>query len=205
MEGTRLNEARIKALTGSTVATARFLHGEYFQFEPIAKYWLAVNHLPVVKDDSYAFWRRIYLIPFNRQFKEDADPHLLETLAGELPGILTWALEGCIRWQEDGLRPPETVIIATADYQQDSDPQAEFLADRCVLEPQNRVLAGRLYTAYRAWAKDMGIPDKDCLDSRGFGQRAKGRFPSERGRAGRWYLGIGLAADGLVDSESVTG
>jgi putative DNA primase/helicase len=206
LEGTRLNEARVKALTGSTVMTARFLHAEYFQFEPLAKYWLALNHLPVVKNDSYAFWRRIRLIPFNRQFKEDADPHLLDTLAGELPGILTWALEGCLRWQMGGLRPPAIVTAATEEYQRDSDPLAEFLADRCVFHPQHRVQAGRFYTAYRTWAQEQGLPDKETLGSKTFGQRAQGRF--RRGphtRDGYWYFGVGLAADGLVDGENVTG
>lgn len=206
LEGTRLNEARVKALTGSTVMTARFLHAEYFQFEPLAKCWLAMNHLPIVKDDSYAFWRRIRLIPFNRQFKEHADPHLLDTLAGELPGILTWALEGCLRWQMDGLRPPAIVTAATEEYQRDSDPLAEFLADRCVFDPQHRVQAGRFYTAYRTWAQEQGLPDKETLGSKTFGQRAQGRF--RRGphtRDGYWYFGVALAADGLVDGENVTG
>ena len=45
-EGTRLNEARIKALTGGDPVTARFLYGEHFTFRPQAKIFLAVipNH-----------------------------------------------------------------------------------------------------------------------------------------------------------------
>ena len=35
-DGTRLNEARVKALTGCDPITARFLHGEDFEFEPVA-------------------------------------------------------------------------------------------------------------------------------------------------------------------------
>lgn len=51
-DGTRLNEARIKALTGGDPITARFLHGEFFTFRPTAKFWLSLNHKPVVRDDS---------------------------------------------------------------------------------------------------------------------------------------------------------
>lgn len=54
-DGTRLNEARVKALTGCDPLTARFLHGEFFTFEPVGKFWLSepvgkfwlsVNHKP---------------------------------------------------------------------------------------------------------------------------------------------------------------
>src|SRR5207249_4412834 len=38
-DGTRFNEARIKALTGSDPITARFLHHEFFTFRPVAKFW----------------------------------------------------------------------------------------------------------------------------------------------------------------------
>ena len=40
-DGTRLNESRVKALTGGDPITARFLHGEFFTFRPVAKFWLA--------------------------------------------------------------------------------------------------------------------------------------------------------------------
>ena len=33
-EGTRLNEARVKALTGGDRLSARFLHAEFFEFDP---------------------------------------------------------------------------------------------------------------------------------------------------------------------------
>ena len=54
-EAVRLNEARMKMLAGQDPVTARFLHGEYFTFVPNAKFWLAVNHKPMVNDDSTGF------------------------------------------------------------------------------------------------------------------------------------------------------
>jgi putative DNA primase/helicase len=74
-ESTRLNEARIKALTGGDIVTARSLYREFFDFRPAAKFWLAFNHRPVVTDDSHGFWRRVHLILFLRQFDPHADPH----------------------------------------------------------------------------------------------------------------------------------
>src|SRR5262249_1746642 len=62
----RLNEARIKALTGRDPMTARGLYQAEFTFEPVAKFWLATNKKPRVKDDSDGFWSRVKLIPFTQ-------------------------------------------------------------------------------------------------------------------------------------------
>ena len=87
-ESTRLNEARIKALTGGDSITARFLYSESFTFDPVAKFWLALNHLPQVRDDSLGFWRRVRVVPFKQRFSgEDADPDLMDKLCQELPGL----------------------------------------------------------------------------------------------------------------------
>src|SRR4029434_1019558 len=67
-EGVRFDESRVKALTGCDPITARFLYAEFFEFVPVAKFWLATNHKPVVRDDSFGFWRRIRLVPFTRTF-----------------------------------------------------------------------------------------------------------------------------------------
>lgn len=99
-DGTRLNEGRIKALTGSDPITARFLHGEFFEFEPVAKFWLSVNHKPVVRDESHGFWRRIRLIPFMKTFP--INPTLGDRLHTKAPGILAWAVRGCLHWQREG-------------------------------------------------------------------------------------------------------
>ena len=113
-ESTRLNEARIKALTGGDPITARFLYSESFTYEPVAKFWLAVNHLPRVRDDSYGFWRRVRVLSFNEQFTgDDADKGLPFKLLEELPGILNWGVQGALNWRLVGLAPPSAVMTAT--------------------------------------------------------------------------------------------
>ncbi|MCF6155700.1 MAG: hypothetical protein E3K36_10690 [Candidatus Brocadia sp.] len=46
----RLAEVLIKQLTGGDTITARFLFGEYFDFRPTFKIWLAANHKPNIKE-----------------------------------------------------------------------------------------------------------------------------------------------------------
>ena len=69
-EGVRLNEARIKMLTGGDPITARRLYHENFTFDPTHKLILAFNHKPIIADDSEGMWRRVRLIPITRQFQE---------------------------------------------------------------------------------------------------------------------------------------
>jgi putative DNA primase/helicase len=154
-----------------------------------------------VTDDSYAFWRRVRLIPFTRQFKQDADPHLAAKLRVELPGILSWAVEGCIRWQVDGLRSPSSVLAATEAYQQDSDPLGAFLAERCIIADQCSVAAGRLCKEYAAWAEDQGMRGKEVLSATALGRRLSARFESRHTKNGRLYKGIGLGSDGFAPPE----
>lgn len=193
-ENARMNEARVKALTGGDVLTARFLFGEFFSFQPKAKLWLAVNHKPNVSDDSYGFWRRIRLIPFTRTFGPDkADPRLLEKLREELPGILAWAVRGCLEWQSRGLEPPAPVKDATEAYRVESDPLARFLEERCQIGEDKQTSASELRKAYETWCAANGEKE---ISSTAFGRRLGERFTKERKReAGSvklFYSGVGL-------------
>lgn len=191
-EGTRLNEARVKAMTGGDLITARFLHCEFFSFTPRFKVWLAVNHKPVVRDDSHGFWRRVRLIPFLRQFDADADRFLGQVLAEEAAGILAWAVRGCLAWQRQGLDPPEAVAAATERYRQESDPLADYVAERCTVGAEFSAQAGQLYGDYRQWAEAQGFGDREILSGRKFGERMSARYERREIATGRVYFGIGL-------------
>lgn len=195
-EATRLNEARVKALTGGDPVTARFLHGEFFTFQPVAKFWLAVNHKPRVADDSHGFWRRVRLIPFTQRFEGDrVDSHLDAKLAAEAPGILAWAVRGALEWQRCGLKPPKVVKAATEAYQAESDPLAPFLAEACVIGSECITKGAGLYKAYLAWAEAEGIRERERLSHIAFGQRMGERFHKVHARTGASYAGVGLALD----------
>jgi putative DNA primase/helicase len=191
-DGARLNEARVKALTGCDPVTARFLHGEWFTFEPVSKFWLAVNHKPIVRDDSHGFWRRIRLIPFRQRF--DVDPTLGEQLEAEAPGILAWAVRGALAWQRDGLQAPASVMEATAEYEADSDPLAAFLMEACTLDVNAEVGARDLFEHYRAWATHHGLTDRERLTPTMFGRKVRERFERVQGRRGNVYRGLSRSA-----------
>src|SRR3954466_4845109 len=53
-EGGRLDEAKIKMLTGGDKITARFLHKEWFDFWPTHKLWVQGNYKPVIRGTDNA-------------------------------------------------------------------------------------------------------------------------------------------------------
>jgi putative DNA primase/helicase len=187
-DGARLNEARVKALTGCDPMTARFLHAEFFAFEPVAKFWLSVNHKPVVRDDSFGFWRRVRVIPFLQRFELHAS--LADELQAEATGILAWCVRGAQAWQREGLQMPAIVTEATGEYEQDSDQLAAFLAEACELKAEAEVSAAELFTHYTHWANQRGLDSRDRLSRTAFGLKMGGRFQRRRTARGNVYSGL---------------
>lgn len=193
-ESKRMNEARVKAITGGDPVTARFLFGEYFTYQPTYKVWLAMNHKPGITGTDEGIWRRIRLIPFTVSFKGREDKTLANTLEAERQGILAWAVRGALKWQSGGLTEPRAVLAATEEYRQESDLLAKFLADCTIPVAGAKVKGSDLYRAYSEWCKSNNEKE---LTGTAFGRQIKDRgIDSSRHSGNVWYLEIGLLAQG---------
>lgn len=191
--GIRFSEGLLKQLTGGDSVLARFLHKEHFEYVPELKPWISCNHKPRVQDASAAFWRRVYLLPFDVSFKGRSEKHLDKALAAELSGILNWALRGCLTWQQmDDLQAPDEVLLARETYRAEEDPLSRFLDDRTERSETEIVLVKSLYAAYLEWCTDNGEKPmaqrtmSKLLAARGLLSRRGGHDSSWR------YNGIGL-------------
>jgi putative DNA primase/helicase len=191
-EGKRMAEALMKQLTGGDPIRARKMRQDFFQFEPTHKIILAANHKPAVRDTGRAAWRRIKLVPFTVTITDaEKDKSLPAKLRCELPGILAWALAGCLDWQEDGLGEPEEVRAATAAYRAEQDTVQAFLDGGCRMHPEAKCQAGALLEAYQRWSGEK------LMTAPAFRERLRAKgFENKKGTGGYWYwLGIGLPAD----------
>lgn len=188
-QGRRLSEVVVKELTGGDTISARFLHREFFEFTPQFKLWLAANHKPEVRGTDHAIWRRIRLIPFTVTIPEsEQDRELPEKLRAELPGILTWAVHGCLEWQKLGLAPPDEVRQATQAYREEQDLLGGFITDRCEVAAGNKEAAASLFEEYVKWAQDSG---EQPVTKRTFGRLLRDRGFVD-GRTGKARMWIGL-------------
>ena len=135
------------------------------------------------------------LVPYQVSFKEGtkADPELEKKLLSELPGILNWALRGCLEWQRRRLKPfPEIVKNATEEYREEEDHVGQFLSACCVIHKNAKVQAGKLYQAYRSWAETLGMGERDSLTATLFGRRMSQRFPKKASMTNTTYYEVGL-------------
>ncbi|WP_427365893.1 phage/plasmid primase, P4 family [Candidatus Caldatribacterium saccharofermentans] len=154
-EGKHLATAVVKAMTGRDKLKARYMRKDYFEFEPTHKIWLSTNYKPVIGDTTVAMWSRIVLVPFVAFFDEEhQDKTLPEKLWNEREGILRWLVEGCLKWQQEGLRPPQVVIEATKSYQSEMDVLQRWLEECCICDPKAVTPLKELYASYEAWCKE---------------------------------------------------
>jgi putative DNA primase/helicase len=190
-QGKRLSEHLIKQVTGNDTLTARFLYGEYFNFVPTFKIFMASNHKPVIRGTDHGIWRRIKLIPFTiRISPEKMDRYLDKALSEERSGILNWLIEGAVRWQNEGLKTPAAVHYATEEYRDEMDVIGNFLKERCVQKPELSIRARELFRAYQEWCEEN---NELATSERMFGIRMKELGISQKRAAdARHWEGLGL-------------
>lgn len=153
--GRALAEARIKALTGGDRISARFMRGDFFEFQPAFKLLMVGNHRPVIRSPDEAMRRRLHLLPMTFR-PSHPNPDLPAALREELPGILAWAVAGCLAWQRDGLGMPALVRDATAEYFAEQDLITQWLAERCEARRDATEASSALFRDWTAWAQARG-------------------------------------------------
>jgi len=192
-EHSKFNESELKQLTGGDTITARFLNKEFFEFLPEFKLWISGNHKPV-SGDGYGIWRRLILIPFNVKFaKKDRDNKLTEKLKQELPGVLNWAIAGCIKWQKEGLKTPDAIQSAISEYKSEMDTVQQWIDDcwETNSATDSEIKSTELYRSYINWADQNGEYYK--LTQNKLGRKLIERGVKTKRRSnGNHYLGIAL-------------
>lgn len=158
----------IKRMTGTDHLSARMLYSNDLvsrqpSFTPI----IATNSMPTIKDGDAALWRRLLILPFDRQVKQDGEQHArLQDDPKALEAILLWMVEGLLDYLELGLAPetwPEQCKARQSEFVAGTSPLQTFLSECVEKEEGSTCTAAEFHTAYKAWCISEGIPDKDIL------------------------------------------
>lgn len=196
-EGDRFDEAKVKALTGGDTITARFMAQDHFSFTPTHQLWLMGNSQPDVRSGGRSFWRRLRLIPFQREvpITEEVDD-LQGILAREHgPAILSWIIEGAVAYHQRGLGEPPTVTVATAEYAREQDTVTQFLEEACLIGGGEHVAlkVAIVRSAYEKWCAEAGL---QALSAKSFGiSMTRAGIGLKRTKAARFYTGIALLTE----------
>lgn len=175
----KMDEEKIKQLTGGEEISARALYQSAITFKPQFTLWLSCNDLPLVTDKSLFASERIKVIEFNRHFSpQEQDTHLKDELTTmeAMSGIFMWLVRGYIRYKEHGLAMSEELTQVVRNYERDNDIVLQFLESRCVQSEEANIKAKDLYNAYKLWAKSEGA---FILSAR--------KFNSEMERHPEWF------------------
>jgi putative DNA primase/helicase len=199
--GKKLDEALTKELTGGDPITSRFLFREYFEQKPSFKLFIAANYRPEIRGMDHGIWRRIRLIPFKVVLSDkEIDRDLPQKLEAELPGILSWAIQGCLDWQRNGLVMPDDVRSATKEYREESDVLSRFLEDRCEQGRDAVISIKNLYDTYRVWSEENA---DDILTKKTFGHFMKQRgFKQGKSDGIRYWTGITTKVSDIHSDDS---
>ena len=193
----KLDEPKIKQITGGDTITARYLHKEFFNFRPQFKIWLATNALPVIKGTDEGIWRRMKRVPFKVYIPDGKmDEKLGVKLKSEASGILNWALEGLSDYLVNGLDEPECVTKATTEYRDNQDWLERFVREECEMDIKEFIGARKLYDRFCQWADRTGeycvkeVKFAEAMTTHGY-QKARPTVGGKR-LSGVAYMGMKL-------------
>ena len=175
----KLDEEKIKQLTGGEEISARALYQSAITFKPQFTLWLSCNDLPMVTDKSLFASERIKVIEFNRHFSpKEQDTHLKDELTSPeaMSGIFMWLVRGYIRYKERGLVMADDLKEVVSKYERDNDLVLQFLESRCDRDENSTIKAKDLYNSFKLWAKSEGAY---VLSAR--------KFNSEMERHPEWF------------------
>ncbi len=186
----RLDEAKIKKMTGGDTITARFLRKDFVEFQAEFKILMAVNTLPEVSADD-AIFRRIRVVPFDARFEADElNKDLQAELLQEREAILAWAVEGAVKWYKEGLPHCQKVKDATKIYKKTADILQRFLKQTVSFDPAYKIAIAELYDTYKAWAAENSEID---FTKRDFGDLMRIKnFAQGKSGSTRYWKGLDL-------------
>ncbi len=168
-EGTELDVALIKAISGGDNISARRLFENNVTLKPTYKLIFVTNFLPTINWNDDAIIRRYRIIPFNAKFKEeDADPKLAEKIiAAEKEMILKWLVDGAKEYyinQYSLGEPPvavtEAIIKARNEDKTVRATLYSYKEDRLIIttpgDESNIIQARELFLDYEQWCQETG-------------------------------------------------
>ena len=190
-----LQDGLLKAIVSGEMMSVERKFQPVREIEPFAKHIILTNHLPRISDYSDGLFRRVSIIPLQRQFLgASADPLLINKLTGELDAITSRALDALGRLidRNGNFTEPESCLAAKNTWRSDNNHIMQYLAERVYETPHGSVSVQDMYDDYRNWFASTGL--RGQLGRKQFANRveAAGVAKSSRRSQGYFFENVSL-------------
>jgi putative DNA primase/helicase len=154
---------------------------------------MATNYEPIIRGTDNGIWRRMVKIPFNKIFNEQQqDKDLIEKLRLEKSGILNWMVQGCLKWQKEGLVEPSVIQDEVKKYRTDMDLVSKWIDENCELDNSYSERSQYLFENFSSYCAS----NKEFMMSNTlFGRNIGKKFRKVRKNGVFYYVGIRLRSD----------
>lgn len=166
-----------------------------FTFDPYCKILYACNELPYIEDKSNAFYERLVILNFDREFTKDDAKHKHErTLLKEKSGIFRWGVEGFKRLRARGrFELSQTMIETKENYKKENNPQMLFIEESCIVAENAQVECSMLYTNYLNYCMQNGYkPLSQIRFSKRLRELLRGKITHDKSVRPWKFIGINL-------------
>lgn len=150
-----------KAAVGGEAIPMSHKGRDEYQMDVTARFIIACNDLPYFGDKSMGIKDRLILIPFDRYIPEgERDTRMREKIAGELSGILNWALDGATQVTESReIKSSNSEILEEIknEFNREADSVLAFFQDCIQVNASGMdILASLLYQHYCDYCLRVG-------------------------------------------------
>ena len=155
----KLNSGFIKWITGNDETLLRNCHSNNIKvFKPNFITMLICNNIPDVDDMDNAFAKRLKVISFETEFKDNpvkSNEKMIDiNLSAKLPSwkqdFMLLLIQHYKKYLDEGLHITEKINSWTNSYKEETDLYLQYLNERTI-ESDTHVLLRTLYTDFKEW------------------------------------------------------
>jgi putative DNA primase/helicase len=162
---TTIPASEFKNVTGHDPVSARHVYERPFEFVCETSHVLASNHFIPTRDHTNAFFRRWRIIPFENPIAagERQEHFASKVWEAEAPQILAWALEGAVRFVNDGFSESPGHDAYLRRWRITTDSVRHFFTDPDAIgiteskPPTGWLQRSDVYRIYKDWCQDYGM------------------------------------------------
>jgi putative DNA primase/helicase len=173
-EGRSIDITALKQIQDVGTIRARYVHKDNIEFQASHSLLTTTNYIPVVSETDHGTWRRLALLKFPYTFRKPGqalqstsdragDPTLKarirEGADGQHDAIVTWAVDGAVKWYADpatSLQPTKKINADTREWRTDADRILGLWDEQIIADADRCILATDMLEAFNKWLDSNG-------------------------------------------------